>query len=183
MDPPSDDVAASKPASTPEPAASVEPAIREDASAQAVANAGLLKECLDLALNFLSTSSNEKLLGVFALLALGTYIILGRIGLLLIGTALGFILHASWEAAADGTGDDRSPTLRKRRELALEVSKRLLDWPQRVASDTDVGKNDSILIAEPEGLSTADLEYASFRPATASALRSLTEAVVKDYVK
>ncbi|KAJ5365026.1 PX-associated sorting nexin 13 [Penicillium concentricum] len=147
-----------------------------------VSNQVISKELIDATLNFLSTSTNETLLAVFALLALVTYIILGRIGLLLIGVAVGVVLHASWEGSdiehADGASDAKKP--HRRRELALEVSNRLLDWPKRSdASDIQGGGDISTL----EDMSSADLEYATFQPATAVALRTLTNAVVKDYVK
>jgi hypothetical protein len=142
------------------------------------------KELIDYTLNFLSTSSNETLLGVFALLILITYIILGRIGLLLIGVAVGVILHASWEGSDHEHAGEASHANKsnKRRELALEVSHRLLDWPQRAVTANNQNENDGHISA-PEDLSSADLEYATFQPATAGALRTLTDAVIKDYVK
>jgi hypothetical protein len=58
-----------------------------------------------------------------------------------------------------------------------------LDWPKRAASGEIASHNDNGTIATPEDLSTADLEFTTFQPATAAALRSLTDAAVKDYVK
>lgn len=141
------------------------------------------QELMDRALDFLATASNETLLGVFALLAFVTYIVLGRVGLVLIGIGLGVVLHASWEGSTQTRSDEESPTPRKRRELALEVSQRLLDWPKRAVSEQITTHNDSGTIAAPEDLSIADLEFTTFRPATAAALRSFTDAVIKDYVK
>lgn len=148
-------------------------------------NAGLLKELVDLALNFLSTASNESLIGAFAILTILTLIILGRIGLLLIGVALGVILHAAWEGPGHGIGDEGSQARKfyKRRELALEVSNRLLDWPARNALATARVDADSSPSKASDELSSADFDYASFHPATAAALRSLTDAVIRDYVK
>ncbi|KAJ5824423.1 PX-associated sorting nexin 13 [Penicillium robsamsonii] len=149
-----------------------------------ISNQVISKELTDATLNFLSTSTNETLLGVFALLALVTYIILGRIGLLLIGVAVGVVLHASWEGSGivHADGASHAKTLNRRRELALEVSNRLLDWPKRAgASDIQGGGDGSI--STLEDMSSADLEYATFQPATAVALRTLTDAVVKDYVR
>jgi len=142
------------------------------------------QELIDYTLNFLSTSSNETLLGVFSLLILLTYIILGRIGLLLIGVAVGVVLHASWEGSDHEHAGEASHTNKsnRRRELALEVSHRLLDWPKRVVASDNQNDNDGP-ISSPEDLSLADLEYATFQPATAGALRTLTDAVIKDYVK
>ncbi|KAJ6103255.1 hypothetical protein N7486_005682 [Penicillium sp. IBT 16267x] len=181
MGPPTDDVAASKP-TAPELTASPERTI-QGTSPERPFHTGLVEECLDLALDFLSTSSNERLLGVFGLLGIGTYIILGRLGLLLIGAALGAILHASWEGPAHSNDKYLLSTPKKRRELALEVSKRLLDWPLRTVSATSDEGTDGNIVALPEDLSSSDLEYGTFRPATAAALRLLTDAVVEDYVK
>ncbi|KAJ6006560.1 hypothetical protein N7451_004504 [Penicillium sp. IBT 35674x] len=181
MGPSSDDVPATKP-TAPELTASPEH-IQGTPSPEHPSHTGLLKGCLDSTLEFLSTSSNERLLGVLGLLVIGTYIILGRLGLLLIGAALGAILHASWEGPAHPNNNDILSVPQKRRELALEVSKRLLDWPLRTISATSDEGTDGNLVALPEDLSTLDLEYGTFRPATAAALRVLTDAVVKDYVK
>ncbi|KAJ5630552.1 uncharacterized protein N7484_010652 [Penicillium longicatenatum] len=179
MGPSSDDVAASKPI-PPELTASPEHTLQ--GSPERPFHSGLLKECLGLTLEFLSTSSNERLLGVFGILVIGTYIILGRLGLLLIGAALGAILHASWEGPAHCNNGILS-TPKKRHELALEVSQRLLDWSLRTVTATGDEGTDSNIVAAPEDLSTSDLEYGAFRPATAASLRVLTDAVVKDYVK
>lgn len=181
MGPSSDVMPATKP-TTPELTASPEH-IQDTSSLERPIHTGLLKGCLDSTLEFLSTSSNERLLGVLGLLVIGTYIILGRLGLLLIGAALGAILHASWEGPAHSNNNDILSAPKKRRELALEVSKRLLDWPLRTISATRNEGTDGNIVAPPEDLSTSDLEYGTFRPATAAALRVLTDAVVKDYVK
>lgn len=181
MDQSSDDPIASQPTPTPLTTASdLTPPV--SSTDQHASDAGFLQEALGVVLDFLSTSNNETLLGVLALLALMTYLILGRVGLLMIGVALGIITHASW----DGTHDhgDEGPSMRKKRkELALEVSKRLLDWPKSATSadtSTDMGTG---LITNPEDMSSGDLDYAAFQPATAAALRSLSDAVVRDYVK
>lgn len=143
----------------------------------------LSKERVDYILHFLSTSTNETLLGVFSLLILVTYIILGRLGLLLIGVAVGVVLHASWEGLDQHTGEvSPSNKSNRRRELSLEVSSRLIDWPKRmVTSDSQTDYRESGTL--PEDLSLVDLEYATFQPATAGALRTLTDAVINDYVQ
>ncbi|KAJ5946243.1 hypothetical protein N7454_003082 [Penicillium verhagenii] len=179
----SDDVAASQP-TAPKLTDASEHTINETALPERSFHADLVKECLDLALNFLSTSSNERLLGVFGLLVVATYLIFGRLGLLLIGIALGAVLHASWEGPLHSSGNDiQIPIPKKRRELALEVSKRLLDWPLRTSNPTSDEATNGNLVSPPEVLSVLDLEYGTFRPATAAALRVLTDAIVKDYVK
>lgn len=141
-----------------------------------------LKDCINHTLNFLATANNETLLGVLALLILVTYIILGRIGLLLIGVAVGVVLHASWEGLDQHTGEASHNKPTRRKELALEVSSRLLEWPKR-AMTSDAKSDHEESIRAPEELSLADLEYATFQPATADALRILTDAVVRDYIK
>lgn len=133
---------------------------------------GQSKEIISSVLHFLSTSSNEALLCVFACLIAVTYILLGRLGLILIGTVLGVILHASWEGMSnEATGKPNA----RRGEFALHIANRLLDWPPRKspeAFDTKISRESSI-----------DLDYSTFRPKTAVALKSLTDAVIKDYVK
>lgn len=156
-------------------------ATHNDTAKKDGANQKSAKELMDHVLDFLSTSSNETLLGVFALLMLGTYIILGRVGLLLIGIAAGVILHASWEGGSHG-GEEKT-SLKKRKELALEVSQRLLEWPTRSGPNTLDSKSESALATSPEELSETDLEFTTFQPATAAALRILTDTVIKDYVK
>ncbi|KAJ5696354.1 hypothetical protein N7536_006766 [Penicillium majusculum] len=149
-----------------------------------ISNTAVSKEFINAILNFLSTSTNETLLGVFALLALVTYVILGRIGLLLIGVAVGVVLHASWEGSDNDHPDGVSHAQKsnRRRELALEVSNRLLDWPKR-AGASEIQGRDNGSISTLEDMSSADLEYATFQPATAVALKTLTDAVINDYVK
>ncbi|KAJ5730190.1 uncharacterized protein N7483_004698 [Penicillium malachiteum] len=180
---PFNDVATRKPTSAPDVTESPERPSHDTISNETLSHTTLLKECLDAALDFLSTSSNERLLGVFFLLFIGTYLILGRLGLLLIGAALGVILHATWEGTASTNGNGNLEAPKRRRELALEVSRRLLDWPLRATLTTGDDGKDSNTIAAPEDLSLAELEYSTFRPATAGALRLLTDAVLQDYVK
>ena len=133
-------------------------------------------ELLDSALHFLSTASNETLLCVFACLMIATYIVLGRLGLILIGTIIGVILHASWEGGSnEPRGHEAGIPNSRRRDFSLHVANKLLDWPTRKQpADLDTRL--------PNG-STIDLDYSTFRPKTAVALKSLTDAVIKDYVK
>ncbi|KAJ5888819.1 hypothetical protein N7495_008860 [Penicillium taxi] len=173
----SDDVAAFEHISPPEQITSPE-SMKDDIQLKPyVSRETLPKGIMDSVLNFLSTSSNESILGVLALSAIVTYIVLGRVGLLLIGIALGVVLHASWEGPSHITGPDGLQIPKKRGELALEVSKRLLEWRKQPGEDAGT------IIIESDDMSTSDLEYTSFRPAIAYALKSLTDAVLKDYVK
>ncbi|KAJ5232776.1 hypothetical protein N7468_005732 [Penicillium chermesinum] len=181
MDPSSDDLVATKLDSPPE----VSPAPGTPTKAtisKPTSPPSSLNELLDVALNFLATSSNEQILVLLGLLVVITYLVLGRIGLILIGAAGGVVLHAHWEGPGHAREDNAVVTT-KRRELALEVSKRLLDWNPRPVSPLPESEREGVLTITPEGLSTADLEYATFRPETAAGLRSLTNAVVHDYVR
>ena len=134
------------------------------------------KELLDSALHFFSTASNEALLCVFACLMVVTYIILGRLGLILIGAIVGVILHASWEGGSnEPRGHEAGVINSRRRDFSLHVANKLLDWPTRKPSvDLDTRRASE---------STLDLDYSTFRPKTAVALKSLTDAIIKDYVK
>ncbi|KAL3456319.1 PXA domain-containing protein [Aspergillus heterothallicus] len=136
------------------------------------------KELVSLALQFLSTCSNEMLLFVVAGLMGATYIFLGRLGLILIGITLGIALHASW----DGSNSHLlEPQTLSRKQLSLRVSHRLLDWQnnERVVYDSSSDKNE-----EPPPDATSDLGFdpSFYGPATASALQSLVDAAIKDYV-
>jgi hypothetical protein len=137
------------------------------------------------ALEFLSNASNETLGAVFVGLLAATYVILGRLGLLLIGVAGGVILHASWESFERGVGDDKAKAneVKRRRELGTEVAKRVLEWQEertkRDTSDGDEGTTNVTTTA----ISDNGTEYAGFRPATGAALTTLTDAIIRDYVR
>ena len=133
-------------------------------------------------LSFLATSGPRSLACVLVGLIIATYIVLGRLGLLLIGLVLGIVLHASWE---DTSGESRPEVLggrgpRRRKELALELASRLLDMPKRKSTEADneVGDREKAV----KGKLSKDLEYSAFGPKTSVALRSLTDATIRDYV-
>lgn len=138
---------------------------------------------VDAALDFLSTASNETLGAcLFGLLG-GTYLILGRVGLVLIGIAGGVVLHATWESHAQGDlhGPDQTREAR-RRELGVDVAHRLLSRRDRRGQD---GKDDNDDDADLRVrlYSGQELDFSDFRPETAAALTELTDAVIRDYVK
>jgi hypothetical protein len=143
-----------------------------------------LRDIIDAALNFLSNASNETL-GVCAIgLCATTYLVLGRVGLVLIGAAGGIVLQATWEASNNTTTGGQSNAAegsRRRRELGIEVVRRALDW--RVTSQN--AQNGEVLkMGTVEG-SPGDkiLGYSDFRPATRTALTALTDAVIRDHVR
>ncbi|KAL5332571.1 PXA domain-containing protein [Aspergillus crustosus] len=136
-------------------------------------------DLLDALLQFLSTCSNEMLFLVLACLSVITYIILGRIGLLLIGAALGVALHASWESAQDV--DLARAQRSNRKQISLNVVRRLLDWESDNRAKHHHENKDPGIIAiqkRPD----MELEVASLGPSTAAAVQSLVDAAVRDYV-
>ncbi len=141
------------------------------------------------ALRFLSNASNETLGACAVGLAASTYLVLGRLGLVLIGAVGGIVLHANWEAQGDykpGTGDD--PIIegaRKKKELGIQIVNRVLDWrdkkhdrreAERGLNTLEVDQNDTADPAKP-------VDYLEFPPDTRKALDNLTDAIIRDYVK
>ncbi len=126
------------------------------------------------ALRFLSGASPEVLGGIALGLVVCTYLVLGRIGLLLIGTLGGIVLHATWEGrnAPAGRAEDA------RRENSLEVVKRVLDWREDQALTRD---NEDADQSEQSTLPGRGFE--DFHRQTGVALTEFVEAVIRDYVK
>jgi hypothetical protein len=141
-----------------------------------------VKALTDRALQFLATASNETLGACLVGLGAGTYLILGRVGLVLIGVVGGVVLHATWEGqmhTGEGAEKGKSSEARKR-ELGAHVASRILDWrDKKDTKDGDADDSDLSL----KLYSGKDLDYSEFRPETAAALTELTDAVIRDYVK
>ena len=135
-------------------------------------------------LHFLSTASNETLGACLVGLGASTYLVLGRVGLVLIGVVGGVVLHATWEGNAQGGAEDevRGAEIRRRREGGLDIVERILDWRdgKRGAQrkDEDRGQDVDFMIS-----SRKELDFSEFRPATGAALTSLVDAIIRDYVK
>jgi PXA domain/Sorting nexin C terminal/PX domain len=136
-----------------------------------------LRNLTDASLHFLANASNETLgacaVGLFA----STYLVLGRIGLILIGVVGGIVLHATWDAQhANHGGEDSS---HRKRELGIEIVKRVLDW--RDSRET----NELTEVPRTVDASTPanSLDYSEFQPATGAALTDFTDAVIQNYVK
>ncbi|RAH57882.1 PX domain protein [Aspergillus piperis CBS 112811] len=141
------------------------------------------KGVIESTLQFLSTANSETLLGVFACLVVATLVLFGRLGLLLIGIASGIILHAQWEAVyEDPIHPLSNPRQRRRKELALDITRRLLDWPKSTTLAADAEQDDTGQVFLFGDSSSADLDYSALGPKTADALRSITDAAMKDYV-
>ena len=142
-----------------------------------------LQVLTDRALHFLATASNETLGACLVGLSATTYLVLGRVGLVLIGVVAGVVLHATWEGNTNNNGDDRARGQEvRRRETGLDVAHRVLDWRTTVTQSKEGGLyGDSSM--DVKLYSGKTLDYAEFRPETASALNELTNAVIRDYVK
>ena len=141
------------------------------------------KALVDGALIFLSTASSETLGACLLGLVGGTYLVLGRVGLVLIGIAGGVVLHATWEGHAHRElhGPDQTKEAR-RRELGVDIAHRLLSRrDQREQEKKDGNYDDSELSVKL--YSGQELDFSDFRPETAAALTELTDAVIRDYVK
>ena len=136
--------------------------------------ANTAQSLIDFVLDFLSTSSNEVLILIFLFATSAVYILFGRLGLLLIGLVSGIVLHASWEGGRDVTD--------RKRELSLGVPKGLVDWPERKSVGVE-NENGHDLVERTDGILKVDLDYSTFQPATAAALRSFTDAAIDNYVK
>lgn len=135
-----------------------------------------LQSFTDKALNFLSTASNETLGACLVGLCATTYMVLGRVGLVIIGVAGGVVLQATWDGTRSGRGDHaaRLAEAERRREAGVDVVKRVLEW--RSSSRAESHAEDSRIYASQA------LDYSSFEPETAAALDAFTTAVIKDYV-
>lgn len=147
----------------------------EQTSAQEVlASRG--KGLTNVALQFLSTASNETLAGCGVALCATTYFVLGRVGLVLIGAVGGVLLHATWDGTNSGAegGATRAESKRRNKEAGVEIAKRLLNWQESRAESTG---------QEIEGDSLNPPSYEDFQPKTGAALTVLTDAVIRDYVK
>src|SRR5947209_3982766 len=143
-----------------------------------------LWDITDAFLNFLSNASNETLGACAVGLCATTYLVLGRIGLVLMGAAGGIVLHATWEASnntAAGGKSNAAEGSRRRRELGIEVVRRALDWrvTSQGAPEGEVLKTGTVEGSPDDKI----LGYSDFRPATRAALTALTDAVIRDYVR
>ncbi|KAJ9395154.1 hypothetical protein DTO282F9_7963 [Paecilomyces variotii] len=124
----------------------------------------------DHVLHFCSAASNEAIVAAGVCLAAVTVILFGRIGLVLVGIVAGIILHASW-----GDAYLQSHGGVPRRELA----RRLLDWPKKEFEDNEISQDTAL----SRRSSRVAVDYSKLPPATAAALNSLTDAIIRDYVK
>lgn len=142
-----------------------------------------VKALTDRALHFLATASNETLGACLVGLGAGTYLILGRVGLVLIGVVGGVVLHATWEGQPQN-GESAEPKGKsseaRKRELGAHVANRILDWRDKTGKLDEEPSSSDLSLKLYSGKS---LDYSDFKPETAAALTELTDAVIRDYVK
>ncbi|KAJ9650285.1 hypothetical protein H2198_010406 [Neophaeococcomyces mojaviensis] len=142
-----------------------------------------LRSVTDAAFRFIGNASNETLGACAIGLCASTYLVLGRLGLVLIGAFGGAILHATWEGSGSPSGDGTQGELASRKKrLGVEIVKRALSWRdiQRVQTEgIEIASEDKVEASTTQKA----LDYATYPPATASALNAFTDAVIQDYVK
>ncbi|ROT41453.1 hypothetical protein SODALDRAFT_331182 [Sodiomyces alkalinus F11] len=116
---------------------------------------------------FLSTATPKQLVGVGVGLAAATYVILGKLGLILMGAFGGVVLFISYEARHP----EVSQTIRG--ESAIDVLRRLgLDKASDPSKENDAQQDERLIHS-----------FDDFRPETRDALVGLVDAIIRDYVK
>ena len=133
-------------------------------------------------LEFLSNASNETLVACIVGIGAATWLVLGRVGLVLIGVVGGVVLHATWERDIGSNENDEARALeaRKRREKGIDIAVRVLDWKERREESRELdGVRDT-----PTGvLLEKELDFAGFQPETKNALNNLVDSIIRDYVR
>lgn len=142
-----------------------------------------IQELTSHVLQFLSNATNETLGACLVGLGATTYLVLGRLGLVLIGVVGGVILHATWEANNQNqtNGAIRATEVAKNRERGLDVIERILDWRER--SSEGALENDHLHGQDSRQSLSSEQDFSGFQPAVRTALTGLTDAVIRDYVK
>lgn len=137
--------------------------------------ADLIREATDRTLTFLATASNETLVSCLVGLGAATYILLGRVGLVLGGVVGGVYLHATWEKGGHDEQDEAVKSLaeRRRKEAGVEVVQRLLKWKDKSQGENTGESEDSLKVDD----------YSDLPPETAAALTALTDSIIRDYVR
>ena len=134
---------------------------------------------IDATLRFFANASNETLGACAVGLCASTYLVLGRVGLVLIGAVGGVVLHATWESHYGGRSqEERLELERRKKELGIEVARRVLDWRDKT-QDQD-GKD---ALNDDSAVESKNLDYSDFEPEARAALVDFTDAAMRDYVK
>ncbi|OAL66973.1 hypothetical protein A7C99_2370 [Trichophyton rubrum] len=120
---------------------------------------------------FVAHADGTTLISISAGVVAVSYVLFGRLALLLVGAIGGVILHIWWEGQDNGTnGDDEGAAKRKRHELSLEVANRLtalyVDNGSKQEDDEDTLNRSA----------ESSLDYSKMGPATEAALTALTNS-------
>lgn len=168
---------ATKPPESDEPISdNTRSSIREEVSAK-------IQELTNHALHFLSNATNETLGACLVGLGAITYLVLGRVGLVLIGVVGGVVLHATWEENNQNQTDEtvRALEVAKKRERGFDIIERILGWRGR--SNEGFSENDHLHGQDSRHTVSNEEDFSNFQPAVRTALTSLTDAVIRNYVK
>ncbi|ODH48205.1 hypothetical protein GX48_05696 [Paracoccidioides brasiliensis] len=135
---------------------------------------------LDQCLRFLASANHATLAALGGVLLAIIYLLPGRLALVLFGVSVGVTLHAAWDGYKE-TGDEvvKSSLSLRRRELGIEVISRVLRWRETTIADTLSESSNPI----DKSINHKEPDFAGFQPATAAALDSLTDAIIRDYVQ
>ena len=136
-------------------------------------------------LGFLSRANNDTIVACLAGLVAITYLVLGRVGLILIGVIVGIVLHATWEEAINpqrNAHDGIHEIKKSKKEQGFALLERILDWRESKTSKS--GLDGEVVPRENSSMvSSTDLYFSNFPPSIGVALDALTEAVIRDHIK
>lgn len=119
-------------------------------------------------LEFISDASTGVIAGISGAVSVVLYLMLGRIGLVLIGALAGVTLYTHFQSQAGGR--------KRHNESTDQLLTRILDW-----RDTqNASSKDSV---EGEAEEDDKNDFSDFRPETAAALSEIVEAIIDGYVK
>jgi hypothetical protein len=122
--------------------------------------------------SFLATASPGTLGGVAVGLAATTYLVLGRLGLVLIGAFGGIVSFIQWEQR------NADVVRAVKGEQGLEVLERLLAARNTSEDAVSEGQN-----ADNDGQAATVRSFDDLQPETREAMNELVEAVIDNYVK
>jgi hypothetical protein len=140
------------------PSATENPSIKSSESTSAESPQ---EDLVTRGLRFLSTASTETIGGIAVGLAACTYLVLGRIGLILIGVVGGVVLHATWENQNAGSVEEA------RKEKSLDIVKRILELRAANTHPEDEGQQEVL-----------GNSFEGFQPETAIALNELVDVSI-----
>jgi hypothetical protein len=121
-------------------------------------------------LRFLSTATPETLGAIAVGLAAATWLILGKLGLILIGALGGVVLHATWEGQSTLVGAEGNA----KQQQGIDVVARILKWRDARSTEEEEEGDEEVHIGD---------SFEDFRPETRAALNDFVDAVIRDYVK